>query len=199
MSELRLGVEEGARIGPAAERPAERRLPIVFYGTSITQGGCASRAGMCHPAMVGRWLDRPVINLGFSGSGKMEPELATLLGELPAALFVLECLPNMTTSMVGERVAPFVLALRQAQPTTPILLVESPLGGPDNPGNVALRRVFAELDVDGVHALYFVRGGELLAGRENGTVDGVHPTDLGFSRMAEVLEPVLRDILEDGD
>ena len=192
VTELTIGVEPGATISPASLRET---APIVFYGTSITQGGCASRAGMCHPAILGRWLDREAINLGFSGAGKMEPALAELLAELDPAIYVLECLPNMTTEMVRERVAPFVRRLREARPNTPILLVENPIHPERNPGNVALREIHAGLVEEGVDGLHYLRGETLLAGREDGTVDGVHPTDLGFARMAAAYEPVLREIL----
>jgi lysophospholipase L1-like esterase len=192
VTELRVGVEAGATLEPAAPRTTK---PIVFYGTSITQGGCASRAGMCHPAILGRHLDREVINLGFSGSGKMEPQMAELVGELDPALFVLECLPNMTTEMVGERVAPFVEHLREVHPETQILLVENPINPTHNPGNAVLRKVFDGLVASGIKNLHYLAGEKLLAGVENGTVDGVHPTDLGFSRMAAAYEPVLRGIL----
>ena len=78
VTELKIGIEPGSVIRKAPDRPEEKAKPIVFYGTSITQGGCASRCGMGHTALLGRWLDREVINLGFSGSGKMEVELAEL-------------------------------------------------------------------------------------------------------------------------
>ena len=79
---------------------------------------------MVHTAILGRRLDRPVINLGFSGNGKMEPELAELLAELDPAVYVLDCLPNMTAEEVDARVEPFVRALRKAHPETPIVLAE---------------------------------------------------------------------------
>lgn len=195
VTELLIGVEPDAKMVQPASRPARRAQPIVFYGTSITQGGCASRAGMCHPAILGRRLDRAVINLGFSGAGKMEPAMAQLLGELDAAVFVLECLPNMTTDMVRERVGPFVRTLRAARPAAPILLVESPLNVSDNPGNRALRAAHAELVQEGVGGLYYLPGEWQLAGTENGTVDRVHPTDLGFDRLAAAYEPLLRAVL----
>src|SRR5205085_2343896 len=91
---------------------------------SITQGGCASRPGMVHTAILGRWLDRPVINLGFSGNGTLDKDIAMLMGELDAAVFVLDCLPNLNAAQVAERTEPFVKELRKARPTTPILLVE---------------------------------------------------------------------------
>jgi len=193
VTELKIGVTPAAEITRATKRPSR---PIVFYGTSITQGGCASRAGMCHPPILGRWLDREVINLGFSGAGKMEIALADLLGEIDAAVFVLECLPNMTTDMVRERVVPFVLRLRESRPTTPVLLVENPIHPATTPGNKELRKCFDQLQVHDPRNIHYLMGASLLAGRENGTVDGVHPTDLGFSRMARGYKPTLKRILE---
>lgn len=195
VTELRFGVDADAHLLRLPARPAASAKPLVFYGTSITQGGCAARAGMCHPAILGRRLNREVINLGFSGSGKMEPEMAALLGELDAAIFVLECLPNMTTEMVRERVRPFVRTLRAARPTTPILLVENPLPAADSAGNRALRAAYADLVQEGLTRLQYLPGEPQLAGDENGTVDGVHPTDLGFVRIADAYEPILRAIL----
>ncbi len=195
VTELKIGLTPDSRLVTPPDRPAAPEGPIVFYGTSITQGGCASRAGMCHPALLGRWLDREVVNLGFSGAGKMEMPLAALLGDIDACLYVLECLPNMTADMVAERVAPFVRRLRAVQPTTPILLVENLLTGSAGEGNEALRAAYEQLRGEGVQHLHYLPGDELLAGRENGTVDGVHPTDLGFFRMAQRMEPVLAEIL----
>ena len=113
---LEIGVPADATLAPAPPRPADHAKPIVFYGTSITQGGCASRPGMAHTAILGRKLNRPVINLGFSGNGKMEPALEVLLAELDPSVYVLDCVPNMTPAMVSERVVPFVTALRCAKP-----------------------------------------------------------------------------------
>ena len=190
-----IGVEPGAKLIKPVPRAADRIKPIVFYGTSITQGGCASRSGMAHATILGRWFDHEVINLGFSGSGKMEPIMAELLGEIDAAVFVLECLPNMTTDEVAERVVPFVHILRKARPNTPILLVESPLNLPNRGGNKELKQAFIELTAEGQTRLYYLPGESQLAGEENGTVDGVHPTDLGFHRMAVAYQPVLAAIL----
>src|SRR5690606_23832370 len=101
VSSVELGIPEGKTISKAPPRTVK---PVVFYGTSITQGGCASRTGMVHTAILGRWLDCGVINLGFSGNGKMEPEMADLLAELDPSVYVLDCLPNMNSSEVTERV-----------------------------------------------------------------------------------------------
>jgi hypothetical protein len=96
---------------------------------------------------------------------------------------------------VRERVAPFVRTLRTARPTTPILLVESPIDPERNPDNQALHAVYEMLRSEGVQHLSYLPGNALVAGSENGTVDGVHPTDLGFYRMAVAYEPVLRQLL----
>lgn len=77
MSSVEVGIPKGSILAKGPVRPPEKQKPVVFYGTSITQGGCASRPGMVHTALLGRRLDRPVINLGFSGNGKMDPELAS--------------------------------------------------------------------------------------------------------------------------
>lgn len=195
LAELKLGVTSNSTIAPAGPRPRGKDRPIVFYGTSITQGGCASRAGMCHVAMLGRWLDRECINLGFSGSGKMELEFAPLLADIDAEVFVLECLPNMEKEMVDARVEPFVRILREKHPEMPILLVENPLLRRDAPMNVSLQGIYQKLKDSGVKKLWLLPADKQLAGRENGTVDRIHPTDLGFTRMAEVYLPVMQEIL----
>lgn len=202
---LEIGVNPEATLAHPAPRPAACAKPIVVYGTSITQGGCASRPGMAHVAILGRKLGRPMINLGFSGSGKMEPSMAAMLAELDASVYVLDCLPNMTGEMVTERVEPFVEALRKTRPDTPIVLVECVMyeGGRFLPEvckriterNEALRIAYSHLIAKGVRKLTYVSGGALLGTDGEGTVDGTHPTDLGFMRFADALEPVLRTVL----
>lgn len=191
VSSLWIGVAQGASLCAAAPRPAARQLPIVFYGTSITQGGCAARPGMCHVAILGRWLDRPVVNLGFSGSGRGEPALAALVAEIPAAAYVLEPLPNMTTLEVCQRLPHWIDVLRSQHPTTPIVLVMNPLKPNDDEQNRALARVAAQARRRGHRHIYVISAEPQLAGRENGTVDGIHPTDLGFERMARAYYPLL--------
>ncbi|MGI8908087.1 MAG: SGNH/GDSL hydrolase family protein [Candidatus Sumerlaeaceae bacterium] len=192
ISELKVGVAAEAFIAPLTPR---KDKPIVFYGTSMTQGGCASRAGMCHTAILGRWLNRPVINLGFSGSGKSDPEMQALVADVEAAAYVLEPLPNMTVDQVRERIPAFVKTLRAKHPTTPILLVENPLYSTTATQNLALRDIFDKARKQGTKRLHYLYAEAQLSGRENGTVDGVHPTDLGFLRMASVYEPMLKIML----
>ncbi len=202
---LEIGVPSAAALYRPGPRPPHRAKPICFYGTSITQGGCASRPGMAHVAILGRMLDRPTINLGFSGAGKMEDAMADLLAELDVAAYVLDCLPNMTAAMVRERVGPFVMTLRKTHPDTPIVLVENIRPQNDaflpNPRavraekNHALADAYQRLVSKGVGRLTYVRCESLLGDDGEATVDGVHPTDVGFLRFAQALEPTLRKVL----
>lgn len=203
---IELGLSPDATFEPAPDRYTDRK-PIVFYGTSITQGGCASRPGMAYPSILGRALDWPTINLGFSGNGKTEPEMAALLAELDPAVYVLDSLPNLTVEQVGERVEPFIKTLRASHPETPIVLVEN-LSYPDATlidarrtkvveANALLGKLYADLKKAGDKHLHYIAATSLLGGDGEDTVDGTHPTDLGFSRMAQGMEPVLREALAD--
>jgi hypothetical protein len=106
--------------------PPPTEKPVFWYGTSILQGCSASRAGMTVSAIVGRRLQVPVINFGFSGNGRMELEMAKLIAEVDASVFILDCLPNMTPAQVQENTEPFIRELRRARPDTPIIMVETP-------------------------------------------------------------------------
>jgi hypothetical protein len=202
METLEIGVAKDSTLEPAAR---DVRKPIVFYGTSILQGGCASRPGMAYPSILGRRLDWPVINLGFSGNAKTEPELAELLAELDPAVYVLDSLPNLSAQEAAERLEPFYRTIRKARPLTPILLVEH-ISYTDAPFVAARRRKYEDANAvaqalykkavaEGDGRLYYLPGHALLGVDGEGAVDGTHPTDLGFLRMADVMEGPLRRIL----
>lgn len=199
---LEFGVAEKSKFEPISPR---RLKPIVFYGTSITHGACASRPGMCHTAILGRMLDRPVINLGFSGNGTMDPEVGALLTEVDAAAYVIDCLPNMEAKQVAERTVPLVQLIRQVRSETPIILVED-----RTYANAWIRRSSRERHETSrsalIHAydtlveakvghLHYLKGDDLLGRDDEGTTDGSHPNDLGFVRQSEVFAPVLRQAL----
>ena len=204
VASLAIGVPAGAAFTGLAPRQGR---PIVFYGTSITHGACASRPGMAHVAILGRRLDRPVANLGFSGNGKMDESVGDLLGRVDAACYVIDCLPNMDAKLVADRCVPFVKRLRAARPDTPIVLVEDrrftnewilPAKRAFHDANhAALRAAFERLEADGVTALSYVPGDGLLGDDGEAAVDASHPTDLGFVRQADALEPVLRRVLQE--
>ncbi|MGE3409057.1 MAG: SGNH/GDSL hydrolase family protein [Pirellulales bacterium] len=206
VDEVQIGLPADSTLETAPARPKSKAGAICFYGTSITQGGCAARPGMAYPAIIGRKLERETINLGFSGSGKAEPEVAALLAELNPALFVLDCLPNLDETGVRERVGPLVETIRQAHPDTPIMLVEnityqnSPVVPASQKNtdskNVALKEIYQGLMSSGATGLHYFAGGDLLGDDGEATVDGTHPTDLGFQRMADALTPAIQAILE---
>ena len=202
---VEIGLPSNASVAPARAFPAAVK-PIVFYGTSIVQGASASRPGFAYPSIVGRRLNRPVINLGFSGNGRMESEIAELLVDIDAAVFVIDCLPNLSTgSDVAERTPKLVRILRKARPQTPIVLVEN-IQYPDTfietnkakvvrEKNAALKKVYRDLIAAGVKNLHYIPAANLIGTDGETTIDGVHPTDLGFARMADIIEPVLKRIL----
>lgn len=209
---LHNGVEE-LKIGVPAKasfqlNPPGNESPIVCYGTSITQGLNASRAGMTYPAILGRRLNRRVINLGLSGHGVMDAGMSELLSEIPAAVYVIDCLPNMTAELIRERTIPFVNRLRTAQPECVIVLLEDRSYGAawiktsesqSNQSNrESLREQFELLRRGDPGRLHLVGGAQLLGSDGEATSDGSHPTDLGFQRIADVLEPVVRAALEHG-
>lgn len=203
---LEIGLPEKSIIEKAAPHPIERAKPMVFYGTSIVQGAVASRPGMAYPSILGRRLARPVVNLGFSGNGRMEPETAELVAEIDAAIYVVDCLPNLSTGAeVAERTPKLIEILRKKRPLTPIVLIEN-LNYPNaaferikgqkyRDKNEALRRVYQNLIKSGVKNIYYVRGENLIGADGEATVDGIHPTDLGFTRIADALEPILKKVL----
>jgi hypothetical protein len=199
---LEIGVPSGASFAPLPPRP---QPPLVVYGTSIVHGAAASRAGMAYPAILGRRLDLPTINLGFAGNAHMEPEVAALLAELAPCAYVVDCLPNMAAPLIEERAVPLVRALRRAHPTTPIVLVEDrtfadaafrPVARESNrTRRAALRAAYRRLQDEGVSHLTYVPGESLLAADGESTVDGSHPPDLGFAQMAAALEAPVRAAL----
>lgn len=201
VSELKLGLPAASSIEPPPAYAPEKAKPILFYGTSITHGACASRPGMCHPAILGRWYQRPVINLGFSGNGMMEKEVGRFLVELDPAVYVIDCLPNMTAEQVAERTRPLVEQLRAARPDTPIVLVEDRdysngwlLTGPRNrnrTSQAALKKAYDELLAAGVKHLHYIDGPSLLGDDTEGTTDNSHPNDLGFMRQAQAMDKIL--------
>ena len=208
VSSVEIGLPADAKLSkaePYKNEDGSLRKPIVFYGTSITQGGCASRPGMVHTAILQRRLDHPVVNLGFSGNGKMEMEVVELIAEIDASCYVIDCLPNLEPKEVAERTEPLVRKLREARPKTPILLVEdrsysdSFLVTSKRERNEynrhALHSAHARLRGDGVEGLFYLDGDFLLGADNEGTVDSSHPTDLGFFRQADAFEQVLRPIL----
>ncbi len=198
---LNVGVPEGSKF----EGLKPRARPVVFYGTSITHGACASRPGMVHTAILGRRLDAPVVNLGFSGNGRMDKAVGDFLVRIDAAAYVIDCLPNMGPKDVTEKCVPLVKQLRAARPATPIILVEDRRNTDSwiiasrrkhhDDNHAALKAAYEQLVKEGVRGLSYVPGDRLYGDDAEGATDGSHASDLGFHRQADVFEPFLRAAL----
>ncbi len=186
------------------EKPRTEKT-MLFYGTSIMHGACASRPGLAIPAILGRRFNRPTLNLGFSGNGRMEKEVGSLLAEQDPCVFAIDCLPNMNEETVSERAVPLVKQLRGAHESTPVLLVEdrSFTNAPFFPARrshhqksrAALKNAFQELQAAGIENLFYLNGENLLGLDGEAATDGSHPNDLGMVRYADAYEPALRAIL----
>jgi len=206
VTSVEIGIAKEKSIEKAPPYPKGQQKPIVFYGTSITQGGCASRPGMVHTSIIARKLDCPVINLGFSGNGKMEEPVVDLMTELDASIYVIDCLPNMSAAEVTKSTGPLVEKLRKAHPDVPIVLVEDRsytnsvvLPGPrqrNETSRAALKAEYQKLIDAKVTKLFYIEGEKLLGDDGEGTVDSSHPTDLGFMRQADAFIEVLTPILK---
>ncbi|MEO8764607.1 MAG: SGNH/GDSL hydrolase family protein [Ginsengibacter sp.] len=201
---LEIGVPTNA---PFAPLPARIDKPIVVYGTSIAQGGCASRPGMAWASILGRKSGRPVINLGFRANGKLEDEVINLLTEIDAKIYILDCLPNMDSpEETKQRVLASIAGLQQKRPGVPVLLVEH-AGFSDGMINTAKRKeyielnktmeqTFKELTSKGVKNIFLLTKEEINLDIDC-TVDGVHPSDLGMLRYADAYEKKIRLILNE--
>ena len=191
VTKLEVGIDPTASIEKASPSSVK---PIVFYGTSITQGGCASRPGMAHTSIISRRLDVECINYGFSGNGRMETPIVELISEISARFYVIECLQNMDSDQVKQRVRPLVETIRKKHPLTPIVLVENmmykmafldqTLQDELIQENLTLKNEFDKILKSGDQNIFYVKDNLL---DDEGTVDGVHFTDLGFLRYADYL------------
>ena len=208
LKEFRLGIEKDARIEALPPRRSGVDRPVVFYGTSITHGGCASRPGMAFVNIVGRDLDVPVVNLGFSGSGWMELEMSEHLARIDASCYVLDCLWNMGTRDGGdprpgrnveENYEPFIRNLRRLRPDVPIVMAEAcdvMCNGPRAKDRF-IRMLYGKLRAEGWKNLTYLPKDRMYVGDREGTVDGSHPNDHGMTSMAAAFGGAIREALGD--
>ncbi len=203
VEEICLGFSPQARI--LANPRSKENKPILFYGTSITQGGCANTPGSDFVSIVGRLLDSDTINLGFSGNGKGEPEVARLIAEVDAQMFVLNYDANCELERLKKSLPEFFRILRERHPRTPVVLLGTvPLSSALWDAGLrellaarrdTLMRFYLHAKDAGDEGIYFIDGeGILPPGLTGAFVDGSHPTSGGFSIMAERLAPHLARI-----
>ena len=196
---FRMAVEEGCRLEWV---PRDERQPIVVYGTSIAQGACATRPGMAWTNLVERELRYPVVNLGFSGNGKLEAELFALLDQIDAGVYIIDCLPNIkVTDNFEEKLEAGIKLLREHH-SCPILVVDH--SGHTN-DRTNLSRCFPDelnrrqaalvkrLRKEGIKQLYYLTRNEI-AWDKDSMVEGIHPNDRGMMQQAEAVCGKLRQI-----
>ncbi|WP_455584149.1 SGNH/GDSL hydrolase family protein [Bacteroides sp.] len=199
---LSIGVDSLAEIsGPAVKLPV-REKPVVFYGTSILQGGCASRPGMAHTNILSRWLNRECINLGFSGNALLDLEIAEVIADVDASVFVLDFVPNASVEDMKERADKFYAIVRSRHPNTPIIFLEDPIfthtrfdqriAEEVTQKNETLHAFFQSLKKRGEKNIYLISSKNMLGHDGEATVDGIHFTDLGMMRYAELVYPVIK-------
>lgn len=207
VSSLEIGVDEGATLDlPAVDRPS-REKPVVMYGTSILQGGCANRPGMAHTNIIGRRLDREVINLGFSGNALLDMEIAHLMaGVEDPGLFVLDYAPNAYAHLIDESGEAFFRVIRDAHPDVPVIFIEDvifphtiydkAIREEVTKKNEAQKRLYDKLKKSGERKIYYIRAEGMIGDDGEATVDGIHFTDLGAMRYVDHVLPTIRKALK---
>ncbi|WP_127128897.1 SGNH/GDSL hydrolase family protein [Pseudoflavitalea rhizosphaerae] len=206
VNDLQVGVQENAVIRKPEQPGINTEKRVVMYGSSILQGASASRPGMAYPAILQRKTGYDVINLGFSGNAKMEIELAQYLATVPADLYILDCIPNPSPEQIKERSYNFIKYLRQQKPTVPIILIETvfrengnwdqKLGNKVNGQLEEIRKTYERLKKEGIDNFYYLTTDKLIGNDHEATIDGVHLTDLGFTRMADAVLPLIRKAMK---
>lgn len=204
---LKFGIAKGSTI---TFLPIRTEKPIVVYGTSIVQGACASRPGMAWTNVLGRKLDHPIINLGFSGNGRLEPEVLEFVTQVDAKVYVLDCLPNLspnetrTEAEIKKRLYASIQHIRDKRPDADILLTHH-AGYSDGEVDSARRavyetlnrwttEVFEDVQATGTSQLFMLSKNDIRLSND-AFVDGTHPTDLGMEEYAKAYEEKLTEIL----
>ena len=200
---LEIGVDEGASMKAGAQPFGKK---VLVYGSSIVQGASASRPGLAYPAILSRQTGLDFLNLGMSGVAKMEREVADLVAEQEADVYLLDCIPNSSPEQVTERTGYLIRRIRELHPDAPIILMQSviresgyfdrEIGERVRKQNENAYREFTNLQQEGVKNLHFIPAEELLGDDHEGTADGTHPNDLGFDRMVRLIKPVVLSVLE---
>ena len=200
---LEIGLDKDAVVKPATA--FRLRKPVVVYGTSITQGGCASRVANGHVPLIGRMLGVDVVNLGFSGNGQSEPEMAELVADIDAACYVNDCIANMTEEQMKTRYRAFNEVLLRRHPETPVLMMSAIRyasehyvgGGRQLVTNAIARQAYQQLRKTDPGHVFFLDCTKVIGlEADHPSVDGCHLTDLGYWRLAKAVAPVLGKILK---
>ena len=203
ITKLEIGVDSTACIkGPEVDSPRTGR-PIVMYGTSILQGGCANRPGMAYTNIIARRLDREVINLGFSGNALLDYEIAELMASVEdPAIYVFDYVPNASADMIREKGEKFFRIVRDAHPDVPIIFTEDPyfphydwssgIREEVDKKNAAQKELFQRLKKQGEKHIYYLKSDDMVGRDAEAFVENIHLTDLGMMRYADWITPYLK-------
>jgi lysophospholipase L1-like esterase len=205
---IEIGVESNATIDKPGKDIIDQENPIIFYGTSITQGASASRPGLTYAALLGRKINKEVINLGFSGNGRFEKEVAQFIMPDNPSVIILDCTPNSAPDTILTNLPETLAYIQSVNDSIPIILVESIVrdyayfkeNDPSTFGtlsyiqaqNDALKKVY--LDNKNKN-LFYVSNKDLIGQDNEATVDGTHFNDLGNYRMYQFLLPMVQKLL----
>lgn len=202
VEKVEIGIEKKARIGTNNDPFAKR---VLIYGSSIVQGTGASRPGMAYPARLSRATGINFINLGLSGSAKMEPEVADMVAAINADAYILDCVPNTNPQLVTERTANLINTIWKKHADAPIIVMQSlvretgywdkTLGAQVKQQNINVQTEVLSLLQKGMKNLYFITSENMIGADHEGTIDGTHPNDLGYDRMINSIQPQIVDVL----
>ena len=203
---LSIGVDSSATINqPLIDYPV-RKKPVVFYGPSILQGGCASRPGMAHTNIISRRLNRECINLGFSGNALLDLEVAKVISEVDASVFVLDFVPNASVEQMKERMETFYRIIRSKHPDTPVIFIEDPIfthtlyderiAKEVQRKNDTLKEIFNRLKKENEKNINLISSKNMLGEDGEATIDGIHFTDLGMMRYADLVCPIIKKAIK---
>lgn len=201
---LLIGVSNGAKIEKGREYT--HYLPVVYYGSSVTQGGCASRPGNSYQSIISRRLDCDYINLGFSGWGRGEQEMAQYISKLPMSAFVMDYDHNAPTlEHLQDTHKAFFKTVRAANPELPIIFASRPHGESLTAWRSAedvearfrvIKHTYDEAVANGDKNVYLIDGREMVKDiPDSWSIDLSHPTDIGFHAMAKAFGDVLKNVL----
>ena len=194
INELFIGLQDTAHISEA--KAYKNAKPMVYYGSSITQGGCASRPGMSYQAIVSRALDYDYINLGFSGNAKAEDEIIEYIKNLDMSIFVYDYDHNAPSVEHLEKTHEKMFkAIREKNPLLPVIMMSRPkhfLTDEEKIRRNIIETTYRNAVLSGDKNVYFIDGEALTElCKDSGTVDNCHPTDFGFASMAKALTEVI--------
>lgn len=199
IADITVGLDDGAQLLPPT--PYKHSLPIVYYGSSITECGCCSKTSNAYSALISRWLDVDYYNFGFSGNAKGEPEMADYINTVEKSVFVLDYDHNAPTVKYLEQThEPFFKRIRAVSPDLPVVMMTMPDFGTEKTAQQrrqVIRKTYDNAVAAGDKNVYFVDGGTFFSPEEVHacTIDTIHPNDLGFYRMAQKLAPIIEKLL----